>query len=69
MAAEHAHRLGKRRVVGHGHSPFTCGDDLHRVEAEDGDVAVAAVAGGFIVIASPQGVTGILDDPKAILLP
>lgn len=68
MAAQHAHGFGERRVIGHRHAAFAGGDDLHRMEAEDGDVTVAAVAGGFTVIESAEGMTGILDDPKAVLL-
>ncbi|MNF70348.1 hypothetical protein D3C84_522560 [compost metagenome] len=39
------------------------------METEDGDVAVAAVAGWLILIAGAEGVTGIFDDAEVILLP
>lgn len=66
VATQQTHGLGQHCVIGHRHAAFAGGDDLHRMEAEDGDVAVAAVAGGFILIAGTEGVAGILDDAKAI---
>lgn len=68
VAAQHAHGFGNCGVVGHCHAAFAGGDDLHRVEAENGDVAVAAVAGRLAVIAGAESVAGIFDDPKAVLL-
>lgn len=69
VTAQQAHGLGQCRVIGHGHATFPRGDDLNRMEAEDCDVAVAAVAGGLVVITGAKGVAGIFDDAKTILLP
>ncbi len=68
VAAQQAHGLGQSGVIGHGHATFPRGDDLHRVKAKDRNVAVVAVACGFVVIPSAEGVAGIFDDPKTIFL-
>ena len=39
-------RSARLCIVGQRHAAFAGGDDLHRMEAEHGDVAVAAVADG-----------------------
>ncbi|MNH21622.1 hypothetical protein D3C79_814390 [compost metagenome] len=68
MAAKQAHGFGQGWVIGHSHATFAGGDDLHRMEAEDSDITVAAVAGWLIVITGAEGMAGIFDDPEAILL-
>ena len=61
------HPLRKGRIVGDAHTPFPRRHHLHRMEAEDRDVAVAAVPYGFIPVATADGVRSILDDPEAAL--
>ncbi len=68
MAASQAHALGQRVVVGHGQAALGGGDDLDGVEAEDGDVGVAAVADGLALVAAADGVRGVLDDAEAVAL-
>ncbi len=61
-------RLAKLRVVGQCHAAFAGGDDLDRVEAEYGDVAVTTVADRFAAVFAANGVRGIFDDLEAVLL-
>ena len=66
MAAQAGHARGKFGVVGQRGAAFAGGDDLDRMETEDGDVAVAAVADRGAEIFAADGVRGVLDDAKTI---
>ena len=69
VGAQQSHSLREPRVVGHCHPSFGAGDDLDRVEAEHGNVAVAAVANVFAPIAPANRVRCILDDAESVAPP
>ena len=69
MAAQQAEAGREMAVICQSHTAFGGSDDLYRVEAEDGDVAVATVAYGLPLVAAADGVGRILDDAETIFLP
>jgi len=68
MAAKKRHPVSQVKAVGQGHAAFAGGDDLDRVEAEHGDVAVAAIADWLVLVFAAYGVGGVFDDLETVLL-
>ena len=67
VAAQQRHAFSELAVVRQRHAAFGAGDDLHRVEAEHDDVAVARVTDRPALITAADGMRCILDDAKAVL--
>ena len=53
--------------MGHRHAAFCGGDDLDGMKAKHRDVAVPAVAHGFLLVAGADGVRGIFNNFETIL--
>ena len=61
MAAEQLHTLREVGVVGHRQPAFRSGDDFHRMETENGDVAILTSADFATLITATDCVRGIFD--------
>ncbi len=68
VAAQQAEAGGEFGAVCKGHSAFGGGNDLNGVKAENGDVAVTAVANGLAFVLAANGMRGIFDNFEAIFL-
>ena len=68
VAAQAGKGVGEFGAVGQAGAAFGGGDDFDGVEAEYGDVAVFAIADFAALIACADGVGGVFDDFKAVLL-
>ena len=66
VISQQLHTPGELRIVGERHSPLGGRDDLDRVKAEHGDVAITAVADWFAAIPAADAMRGVLDDLEAI---
>lgn len=55
-------------IVGDGHATFARSDYLDWMKAEYSDIAIAAVANGFVLIAATDGMRGIFDNLESVLL-
>ena len=68
MTTQNAQFFGKLWVLRDRKPTLTGGNNLHRMKAEDGDIAKTAVTNLLILIFTPNGVRGVLDDPEPVLL-
>ncbi|MNR27978.1 hypothetical protein D3C85_1452770 [compost metagenome] len=68
MTAQQVHTLGQSSVIGQCHATFSGGNDFYRMEAEDSDVAIAAVTNRLALVFTTNGVGSIFDDLEAVTL-
>ncbi len=68
MASISPHTVNQLRIIAQCHTPFARGDDFDGVKAEDGDVAVAAVANRFTFVFATNGVGGVFYYLEAVAM-
>ncbi len=66
VRGEELHPLPELLVVGKGHSALAGGNGLHRMEAEHGDVAVAARSDHLSPVLGAERVAAVLDYPEVV---
>ena len=67
MATKIRHALSQLGIIGGGESAFAGGNDLHRMETEHADRAVAAVPHGATLVMAADGMAGILHNGDPVV--